>query len=131
MSDPDTMDDALAQARGEVSVLVAAGGGVPDARAEGALAAAGLELTLVNIRLTDNDPRPVMSARFELVHGPSREGRIVEVFVAAPSRQPSAVEVEQAKITARHQMLQELVGASARDAKARAGRPTIELPDID
>lgn len=131
MSDPDTMDDALARARGEVSVLVAAGGGVPDERAEGALAAAGLELTLVNIRLTDNDPRPVMRARFELVHGPSREGRIVEVFVTAPSRQPSAEQVEQAKVAARHQMLQELVGASAREAKARAHRPTIELPDID
>jgi len=125
------MDDALVRARGEVSVLAAAGGGVPDARAEGALAAVGIEITLVNIRLTENDPRPVMTARFEVVHAPSREGRIIEVFVAAPSREPSPEAIEQAKVTARHQALQELIGASASDAKARARRPTIELPDLD
>ena len=126
-----SLDTALLDARAELAVLTAAGAGIPDDGIERVLASADLALTLVNIRVAEASPRPVMKARFELTHQRTGEGRIVEVFVPAPSGQPQPAEVEVAKAGARHHALQQLIGSAAVDEGRRARQPTIELPEIN
>ncbi|MEM6989870.1 MAG: hypothetical protein AAF721_05220 [Myxococcota bacterium] len=125
-----TLDDALHRVRGELSVLSAAGGGIPSERAEQAMTREDLTLTLVTIRVADSDPRPVMHARLELHHGRSGEGRVLQVFVPVASSQPSPGEVDKARQEALREAVQQLLGTAAREAPERARRPTVELPDI-
>lgn len=124
------LDAALARAHSELSVVAAAGGGMPDDGAERALDRVGLALTLVNIRLDSREPRVVMKARFELTHPSSGEARVVEVFVPSSSADLDEAKAAGLAQDARRQAEQELLGQTAIEATTRSSRPTVELPEI-